>query len=75
MTNRFSFPNKPESCSSFFQSAIVSEILRPHQMGVVHYRGRWIAAMCPLPITLQPDTAVRVVCDYGEYISVEPFSD
>ena len=75
MTNHFSFSNKPEPCSTFFQSAIVSEILKPHQMGVVHYRGRWIAAMCHLPITLQPNTAVKVMHDYGDYISVEPFSD
>ena len=75
MTNRFSSPNKPEPCPSFFQSAIVSEELKPHQMGVVHYRGRWIAAICHLPITLTPDTAVRVMQDYGDYLSVLPFVD
>ncbi|AFY37450.1 hypothetical protein Lepto7376_1080 [[Leptolyngbya] sp. PCC 7376] len=75
MANRFSFPNKPEPCPCFFQSAIVSEVLKPHQMGVVHYRGRWIAAVCQLPITLHPDTAVKVICDYGDYLGVLPFVD
>ena len=75
MTTHFSYLKKPEPCPEFHQSGIVSETLQPHRIGVVKFRGRWLAAVCPLPITLHPDTAVKVVEDYGEYVSVLPFAE
>ena len=72
MANCFFRGDRPRSFSHPSDNAVVSKVLKPNCLGQVQYRGRWLAAMCQLSITVPPDTLVRVVQDLGDYLLVIP---
>ena len=72
VTNRFSEGDRPNTLFQPVNNAVVSQALHPNRLGQVQYRGRWLAAICQLSITIPPDTLVQVVRDAGEYLIVQP---